>query len=85
MHKVLLEDASGRRAWGVEEGRVEGVREGMNIGAKMVLKGCGVARGVVMLGPATASVMGGRIEEAHKAWMEGRMDRVRREIEGMKE
>ncbi|KAK5010801.1 hypothetical protein LTR28_007678 [Elasticomyces elasticus] len=37
-HKVVLQDARGTRAYGVEVGAVEGVRVGMNIGSKVLLR-----------------------------------------------
>ena len=71
-HKLLLQDATGRRVYGIELKGLEGVGLKMSIGCKMVLRGALVARGVVLLEPATVTVLGGKIEELHKAWKEGR-------------
>ncbi|KAI5841291.1 hypothetical protein BZA05DRAFT_325384, partial [Tricharina praecox] len=81
MHKLLLEDAAGRRVWGFELEPVVGVKVGMNIGAKMLLRGCTVARGVVLLTAATATVLGGKVEAMQAAWMEGRKRALREAVE----
>lgn len=61
-HKLLLQDTAGKRVYGIELKGLEGVGLGMSIGCKMVLKNALVARGVVLLEPATAIVLGGKIE-----------------------
>ena len=53
----------------------------MSIGCKMVLKNALVARGVVLLEPATTVVLGGKMEELHKAWKEGRKAELKAAIE----
>ena len=80
-HKLLLQDAAGRRAYGIELRGLEGVGLGMSIGCKMVLKNALVARGVVLLEPATTMVLGGKIEELHKAWKEGRKAELKAAVE----
>ncbi|KAL6721244.1 hypothetical protein ACLMJK_000346 [Lecanora helva] len=80
-HKLLLKDAAGKRAYGIELRAVEGVGLGMSIGCKVVLKGAIVARGMVLLEPATTMVLGGKIEALHKAWKEGRKAELRKAIE----
>ena len=69
-HKVLLQDATGCRVYGFELSPVQGVNLNMAIGAKLVLKDATVARGVVLLQPTTATLVGGRIDELHKRWKE---------------
>ncbi|KAJ9659797.1 hypothetical protein H2201_007233 [Coniosporium apollinis] len=76
-HKLVLQDAQGMRVFGVELVGVEGVGVGMNIGAKMVLRDVLVARGVVLLEPRSVRVEGGKIEGLHKAWREGRKERLK--------
>lgn len=80
-HKLLLQDAAGRRVYGIELKGLEGVGLGMSMGCKMVLKNALVARGVVLLEPATTTVLGGKIEELHKAWKEGRKAELKAAIE----
>ena len=81
-HKLLLQDAAGRRVYAIELGSVEGVGVGMSIGCKVLLKpGCLVARGVVLLEGGNVQVMGGKCEEMHRKWREGRKGELRREIE----
>lgn len=73
MHRLLLEDAAGRRVWAFELAAVPGIRIGMNIGAKILLRaGCEVARGVVLLTADTAAVLGGKVDALHKAWTDDR-------------
>ena len=80
-HKLLLQDAAGRRVYGIELKGLEGVGLGMSIGCKVVLKNVLVARGVVLLEPATVTVLGGKIEELHKVWKEGRKAELKAAIE----
>lgn len=80
-HKLILQDAAGRRVYGIELRGLEGVRLGMSIGCKMVSKNVLVARGVLLLEPATTTVLGGKIEELHKAWKEGRKVELKAAIE----
>jgi RecQ-mediated genome instability protein 1 len=69
-HKVLLQDAAGCRVYGFELSSVPGVNLNIAIGAKLALKDVTVARGVVLLQPTTATLLGGRIDELHKRWKE---------------
>lgn len=80
-HKLLLQDAAGRRVYGIELKGLEGVGVGMSIGCKVVLKNALVARGVVLLEPATTVLLGGKMEELHKAWKEGRKAELKAAIE----
>lgn len=80
-HKLLLQDAAGRRAYGIELRALEGVGLGMSIGCKFVLRDAVVARGVVLLEPRTTMVLGGKIDALHKAWREGRKAELKRAIE----
>ncbi len=80
-HKLLLQDATGRRAYGIELKALEGVGLGMSIGCKLVLKSAVVARGVVLLEPRTTMVLGGKIDALHKAWRAGRKEELKKAIE----
>ncbi|CAF9907316.1 MAG: hypothetical protein ALECFALPRED_003298 [Alectoria fallacina] len=80
-HKLLFQDAAGRRVYGIELKELEGVGLGMSIGCKMVLKNTLVSRGIVLLKPTTTTVLGGKIEELHKAWKEGRKAELKAAIE----
>jgi len=71
-HKLLLQDAQGKRTYGIELSNIEGVGLSMNIGTKMALRDVIVARGVILLEPKSATVLGGKIEELHKKWKEAR-------------
>ena len=81
VHKLLLQDVAGNRAYGLELKPVEGVGLGMSIGCKLILSEAVVARGVVMLAPTTTIVVGGKVEGIHKAWKQNRKADLRRGIE----
>lgn len=73
--KLLMEDIKGQRVYGFELKRVQkvGYPPVMSIGCKVMLKkGAKVARGMVLLEPATVVVLGGKIEAWDKSWREGR-------------
>jgi len=78
-HKVVLQDARGARVYGIEVIGVEGVGVGMNIGCKVLLRDVVVARGVLLLEPRCVVVLGGKIEGVHRAWREGRKERLKRD------
>ena len=79
-HKLLLQDAKGTRVYGFELSALEGVGLGMNIGAKLVLKDVLVARGVLLMEPGTVTVLGGKIEELHRLWKEGRKQALKEAV-----
>jgi RecQ-mediated genome instability protein 1 len=72
LHKLVLQDVKGQRIYGFELRPVPKIEMGMSIGTKIVLMGCVVARGMALLEPGTVVILGGKIEEAHKAWVENR-------------
>jgi len=80
-HKLLLQDTKGVRAYGIELKDVEGVSLSMSIGSKMLLKNVTVARGVLLLEPATVTLLGGKIEALHKDWKENRKAHLKAAIE----
>lgn len=71
-HRLVLQDVKGQRIYGLELRAVKGVGLEMSIGTKMMLNGCTVARGVVLLEPGKVVMLGGKIEALHKAWIENR-------------
>ncbi|KAI9894277.1 MAG: hypothetical protein M1814_004131 [Vezdaea aestivalis] len=88
--KLLVEDAKGKRVWAVEFVSVNGVGQGMCIGCKIpnghaqriyetkiLLKNILVARGVLLMEPPSTTVLGGKIEAAHKEWLETRLERLK--------
>lgn len=80
-HKLLLQDASGRKVWAMELRRVDGVGVGMCIGCKILLKGTRIARGWILLEPETASVVGGKIEDLQRKWREGRKAELKAQLD----
>lgn len=81
MHKLLLCDAAGTRVYAFELSSVTGVGLGMGIGAKLLLKDVGVARGVVMIEGDKVEVLGGKVESLQRVWNEGRKERLRGAIQ----
>ena len=80
-HKLLMQDAKGAKVFGVEWKEVQGLSLSMDIGAKVVLRNALVARGVIMLDPASTTLLGGKIEALHKAWKDGRKAELKAAIE----
>ncbi|KAF2204119.1 RecQ mediated genome instability protein Rmi1 [Delitschia confertaspora ATCC 74209] len=76
-HKLLLQDAKGAKVYAMELRKIEGISTKMNIGSKIVLRSFTVARGVIMLEPGNVTLLGGKIEALHKAWRDGRKDRLK--------
>ncbi|KAI1759170.1 hypothetical protein GGR53DRAFT_514537 [Hypoxylon sp. FL1150] len=78
-HRLLLQDCRGQTLHGLELKRVERIGIGtMSIGEKILLKrGTVVARGVVLLEPATCTVFGGKVDAWHRAWVESRLARLK--------
>lgn len=81
-HKLVLQDWRGQRVFGMELGAVPRVELGMCVGSKIVLRGAVVARGVVLLEPGTAVVLGGKIEELHEVWVRDRKKILKEAMEG---
>lgn len=82
-HRLILQDAAGTRAVGVEFARVNGIGLGkLAIGAKVVVRDVTVARGLVVLTPESCVVLGGKIEGLDVQWREGRKERLLGRING---
>lgn len=83
-HKLVLQDAKGQKIYGLELRKVEKIAIGkLNIGEKLVVKKrTSVSRGVLMLEPDKCVVLGGKVEAWHKAWVEGRLARLKGAVQG---
>ncbi|KAI1489977.1 hypothetical protein F5X96DRAFT_580834 [Biscogniauxia mediterranea] len=81
-HRLVLQDRTGQKIYGLELKRIERIGiSTLNIGEKLLLKrGATVARGTVLLEPATCVILGGKVEAWNKAWMEGRLARLREAV-----
>ncbi|GAD99431.1 conserved hypothetical protein [Paecilomyces variotii No. 5] len=83
-HRLVLQDAAGTNAVGIELKAIDGVGIGkLPIGAKMVLKNVTVARGMVLLEPDSVTLLGGKVEAADKTWRDGRKARLMARIDEM--
>lgn len=78
-HRLILQDCRGNKVYALELVRVPKIGIGSTqIGEKILLKkGAVVARGAVMLEPATCEILGGKVEAWQKAWSEGRLARLK--------
>ncbi|KAJ4387963.1 hypothetical protein N0V93_008566 [Gnomoniopsis smithogilvyi] len=81
-HRLVLQDSKGQKVYGLELVRLPEIAMGtLSIGAKILLKkGTVVARGNVLLHPKNVQCLGGKIEAWHKAWLEGRLARLKEVI-----
>lgn len=76
-HRVILQDAAGTMAVGVEMQRIDGMAlEKLAIGAKLLLRNPSVARGMVLLSPGSVTLLGGKIEALDRPWRDGRKARL---------
>lgn len=76
-HRLILQDAARTKAVAIEMQRIEGLTlEKLAIGAKLVLRNATVARGMVLLNPGCAELLGGKIEALDRPWREGRKARL---------
>jgi len=81
-HRVVLQDRSGRKVFGLELTRMERLGIGVTrIGEKVVVrKGAVVARGSILLEPATCTFLGGYIESEEKKWVGERLKVLREAV-----
>jgi RecQ-mediated genome instability protein 1 len=75
-HRLVLIDAAGKKLFAVELKPVRGIGAEMMIGCKLILRDALITRGVLMLEPTCCEVLGGKVEELHKTWEEGRKERL---------
>jgi len=83
-HRLVLQDHQGNRIYAVELRRVDRIAVGKtNIGEKMVLRaGTVISRGSVLLTPETCTILGGKVEAWHEAWIQGRLARLKEAVGG---
>ncbi|KAL4960777.1 OB fold domain-containing protein [Aspergillus stella-maris] len=82
-HRLILQDAKGTRAVGIEISHVNGIAiNSLPIGAKLLLRNATVARGMILLTPESIEVLGGKIEAMNQAWKDGRKERLMRRLNG---
>ncbi|KAL2873704.1 hypothetical protein SGCOL_011105 [Colletotrichum sp. CLE4] len=83
-HRLVLQDFKGNKIYALELRRIDKIGIGsMNIGEKVMLKkGTVVARGTVLLEPEKCVMLGGKVDAWQKAWVEGRMARLKEAVEG---
>ncbi|ROW15751.1 hypothetical protein VPNG_02049 [Cytospora leucostoma] len=81
-HRLVLQDCKGQKAFALELTRIPRISIGtLNIGEKVLLrKGTVVARGMIMLEPSTCVFLGGKVEPWQKAWVEGRLARLKEAV-----
>lgn len=81
-HRLTLQDCNGKRVFALEMRRMDRIGIGKTcMGEKLLLKaGTAVARGTVLLTPDLCVFLGGKIEAWQKAWMEGRLARLREAV-----
>lgn len=83
-HRLILQDAAGTMAVGVEMQRIDGIAlEKLAIGAKLLLRNPSVARGMVLLSPGSVTLLGGKIEALDKPWRDGRKARLLEKTAGV--
>ncbi|CAK7222219.1 hypothetical protein SBRCBS47491_004791 [Sporothrix bragantina] len=82
-HRLVLQDAAGQTLFALELTRIYRIGIGrLRIGEKLLLKkGTVVARGTLLLEPASVRFLGGQVEPLNKAWVEGRLARLRSEAQ----
>jgi len=81
-HRLVLQDCRGQKVAALELRRVARIGVGsLHIGEKLVIRaGTVVARGTVLLEPANCVFLGGKVEPWHKAWVDGRLARLREAV-----
>lgn len=81
-HRLVLQDCKGQKVFALELTRVPRIGVGsLHIGEKILLrKGTVVARGTIMLEPSTCQILGGKVEAWQKAWVEGRLARLKEAV-----
>lgn len=81
-HKLVVQDTQSTSVYAMELLSIQGLDLNINIGAKLLLKDVTVARGVLLLEPKNVTILGGKIEELHKKWKEGRKEALRTAARG---
>lgn len=83
-HRLVVQDWRGTQLFAVELKPVPRVGVGVtSLGEKMVLRaGSVVARGTILLEPATCVVLGGKVEAWQAAWVAGRLEKLKEAVGG---
>lgn len=78
-HRLLLQDCKGQRVYALELVCMPEISIGsLHMGAKILLKkGTVVARGMILLEPQNCQMLGGKVEAWQKAWLDGRLARLK--------
>jgi RecQ-mediated genome instability protein 1 len=71
-HKLLLQDATGRTVYAMELEKLREINISCPIGTKLVLQNVNVARGMLLLTPASVEFLGGKIDAWDKKWRDER-------------
>lgn len=79
-HKLLLQDAAGKTCYGFETEGIAGVKIGMDMGCKLILKDVLLARGLLLLDRGCVTMLGGKIEALDKVWKDGWLKKLKEEI-----
>ncbi|KAJ5769276.1 hypothetical protein N7520_003835 [Penicillium odoratum] len=83
-HRLIIQDAAGTKAMAIEMQKMEGLSlEKLAVGGKLLLRGVTVARGIILLDPGCATLLGGKIEALDRPWKEGRKSRLLERIASM--
>ncbi|OHF01217.1 RecQ mediated genome instability protein Rmi1 [Colletotrichum orchidophilum] len=82
-HRLVLQDSKGNKIYAMELKRIDKIGIGSTyIGEKVMLKkGTVIARGTVLLEPEKCVMLGGKVDAWQKAWVEGRMARLKEAVE----
>jgi RecQ-mediated genome instability protein 1 len=81
-HRLVLQDYKGQKVYGLELKPIPKMGIGStNIGEKIILKsGTIIARGTILLEPATCLILGGKVDAWQRAWVKGRLERLREAV-----
>ncbi|KAJ5161111.1 hypothetical protein N7492_006503 [Penicillium capsulatum] len=83
-HRLILQDAAGTKVVAIEMEHIEGVSlEKLGIGAKCLLRGTTVARGMVLLNPGCVTLLGGKIDALDRPWRNARKTKLLQRIAAM--
>ncbi|KAL2151317.1 hypothetical protein VTH82DRAFT_6415 [Thermothelomyces myriococcoides] len=81
-HKLVVQDCKGQKVHAIELKRVAQLGVGKTfIGEKILLRaGTILARGVILLDPARCVMLGGKVDSWHRAWLDGRLARLKEAV-----
>ncbi|KAH7157130.1 hypothetical protein EDB81DRAFT_413871 [Dactylonectria macrodidyma] len=81
-HRLVLQDCKGIKVYALELKRIDSIGVGKTqMGEKILLKtGTVIARGTVLLEPEKCVFLGGKIDAWQRAWVDGRLARLREAV-----